>query len=418
MGRHRRSAAGRAATGRAAGVTEAYDTHTQGYPDPYSGGPGENYAGNTADEFDDGPYIGGYGVDPRAGRSLTDTYGNLSVVQTDAYGNLPAARPEPMTLLQEPLTEVYATPMVPRQRGPLDLERSRPTLGRHPEAVASQPKASHRRKKKAATPVRTGLLGVSAAVALGTVAVASGLIPGAENYSLGGGGDKVQSADTLPSGLQTDGGTGGTVTDRESTSTSRDTERSTAPATTPEKEKEKEKTEAPSATPSTKEPSAKETITPTKPKPEKPAPSKSAEKKAPPVASVPAQKTSEATAAAAEVLTLVNQERSKVGCSPLTASSSLAELATAFSDDMAARGFFDHVDPSGADPWDRAAKAGITNLGGENIARGQGTAQAVMDAWMNSPGHKANILNCDFKTLGVGVHLGDGGPWWTQDFGY
>jgi uncharacterized protein YkwD len=118
------------------------------------------------------------------------------------------------------------------------------------------------------------------------------------------------------------------------------------------------------------------------------------------------------------VLKLVNEERAKVGCSALAANSSLTGLAEAFSDDMAARGFFDHTDPDGASPWDRAAKAGITDLGGENIARGQATAAAVMEAWMNSPGHRANILNCDFKTLGVGVHLGSGGPWWTQDFGY
>jgi len=306
-----------------------------------------------------------------------------------------------------------------RQRtGSRDLG-SRPALGRHPDAADPQPKASHRRKK-AATPVRTGLLGVSAAVALGTVAVASGLVPGAENYSLGGGSDKVESSGTVPSGLQTEGGTGGTVTERESTSTSRDTERSTPPTVTPSPTEEKEKeSKKPSATPSTKEPSAEEsTATPAKPAPKAPAPSKSAEKKAPPASAERASDSSEATAAAAEVLKLVNEERSKVGCSALTESDSLAALATAFSEDMAARGFFDHVDPSGADPWDRAAKAGITSLGGENIARGQGTAQAVMDAWMNSPGHKANILNCDFKTLGVGVHFGEGGPWWTQDFGY
>ena len=48
----------------------------------------------------------------------------------------------------------------------------------------------------------------------------------------------------------------------------------------------------------------------------------------------------------------------------------------------------------------------------------QSDPAAVMEAWMNSPGHKANILNCDFKTLGVGVVFGSGGPWWTQDFGY
>ncbi|WP_140394629.1 CAP domain-containing protein, partial [Streptomyces recifensis] len=120
----------------------------------------------------------------------------------------------------------------------------------------------------------------------------------------------------------------------------------------------------------------------------------------------------------AEVLRLVNVERAKVGCTPVAADSALTGLAEAFSGDMAARDFFDHTDPDGATPWDRAAKAGITGLGGENIARGQSDAAAVMDAWMKSPGHRANILNCDFKTLGVGVHLAPGGPWWTQDFGY
>lgn len=114
----------------------------------------------------------------------------------------------------------------------------------------------------------------------------------------------------------------------------------------------------------------------------------------------------------------MNEERGKVGCSPVTASASLASLAQGFSDDMAARGFFDHTDPDGKTPWDRADAAGVPGLGGENIARGQADAQAVMDAWMNSDGHRANILNCDYKTLGVGVHYGAGGPWWTQDFGF
>lgn len=123
-------------------------------------------------------------------------------------------------------------------------------------------------------------------------------------------------------------------------------------------------------------------------------------------------------AAEAEVLKLVNEERAKVGCSAVSANSALSDLAQSFSEDMDARDFFDHTDPSGLSPWDRAAKAGITSLGGENIARGQATAAAVMEAWMNSPGHRANILNCDFKTLGVGAHFGSGGPWWTQDFGY
>jgi uncharacterized protein YkwD len=123
-------------------------------------------------------------------------------------------------------------------------------------------------------------------------------------------------------------------------------------------------------------------------------------------------------AAEAEVLKLVNEERAKVGCSALAANSSLTGLAEALSDDMAVRDFFDHTDPDGATPWDRAAKAGIADLGGENIARGQADAAAVMAAWMDSPAHRANILNCDFKTLGVGVHFAPSGPWWTQDFGY
>ncbi|MFE7120704.1 CAP domain-containing protein [Streptomyces sp. NPDC057654] len=115
---------------------------------------------------------------------------------------------------------------------------------------------------------------------------------------------------------------------------------------------------------------------------------------------------------------MVNQERAKAGCSPVAASEPLDALAGDFSEDMAKRGFFAHTDPDGKSPWDRAKKRGIKNLGGENIARGQADAKAVMDTWMHSPGHKANILNCDYKKLGVGVHFGPGGPWWTQDFGF
>jgi uncharacterized protein YkwD len=123
-------------------------------------------------------------------------------------------------------------------------------------------------------------------------------------------------------------------------------------------------------------------------------------------------------AARAQILSLVNRQRASAGCRPLTASPSLDELAQNFSDDMAARDFFDHTDPDGDTPWDRAKALGITDLGGENIARGQADAEAVMEAWMNSPGHRANILNCDYTTLGVGIHFGTGGPWWTQDFGF
>ncbi|NJQ02315.1 CAP domain-containing protein [Streptomyces zingiberis] len=123
-------------------------------------------------------------------------------------------------------------------------------------------------------------------------------------------------------------------------------------------------------------------------------------------------------AAEARVRVLVNRERRRAGCSPVALDPRLTELARAFSADMAERGFFTHTDPDGATPWDRAARLGIEELGGENIARGQTTAEAVMEAWMAAPEHRANILNCSYRTLGVGAHFADGGPWWTQDFGY
>ncbi|MGW3955312.1 CAP domain-containing protein [Streptomyces sp. NPDC004752] len=275
----------------------------------------------------------------------------------------------------------------------------------------------HRRRKKATTPVRTGLLGVSAAVALGTVTVATGVVPGLGNYRIGGTGDSDNArADGVPDSTATEQGgiSGSAEPGRDGGSaTGPGTSRSTSPApsapvsTTP----------APSRTPSTK-PAATPTATPTKPRTEKPSA---------PVAPEPTEPTERTTAPAtvsvqaaaeAEVLRLVNVERARAGCGALTANSALTRLAEAFSEDMAARGFFDHTDPDGATPWDRATEVGVTGLGGENIARGQADAAAVMKTWMDSPGHRANILNCDFKTLGVGVHLGSGGPWWTQDFGY
>ncbi|MFD0394916.1 CAP domain-containing protein [Streptomyces nogalater] len=119
----------------------------------------------------------------------------------------------------------------------------------------------------------------------------------------------------------------------------------------------------------------------------------------------------------AEVLKLVNDERAKAGLGALAANSALTGLAEAFSDDMAARGFFAHTDPDGRTPWDRAARAGVAGLGGENIGRGQADPAAVLAAWMADPGHRASILNPAFTTVGAGVHLGPGGPWWTLEFG-
>ncbi|MFJ8808605.1 CAP domain-containing protein [Streptomyces sp. NPDC102490] len=122
--------------------------------------------------------------------------------------------------------------------------------------------------------------------------------------------------------------------------------------------------------------------------------------------------------AEARVLALVNEERAAAGCAPVTANDRLTRAADDYSDVMASSGVMSHTGPDGSTMASRVEAAGYQwSTLGENIARGQADAAAVMDSWMNSPGHRANILNCSFKELGVGVHFGDGGPWWTQDFG-
>ncbi|MGW5607819.1 CAP domain-containing protein [Streptomyces sp. NPDC003753] len=301
------------------------------------------------------------------------------------------------------VTESYDIP--PERYGPENLYGFAAVLEAERRATRSH------RRKKAPTPVRTGLLGVSAAVALGTVAVATGVLPGGNHFSVSGDSGDVQAGGTTPSGFATQqGGTSGTADSRGSSSTSRDADRSPTPAATATPSAPSASSAAPTTQPTqTPSPTATGSTATTAPPSEQPT-------KKP--GTIPAQKVTSEAAAEAEVLKLVNQERAKVGCSPVTPNGPLRKLAEAFSEDMAARNFFDHTDPDGKDPWQRAAVLGITDLGGENIARGQATPQDVMDAWMNSPGHRANILNCDFTTLGVGVHLGSGGPWWTQDFGY
>jgi len=86
---------------------------------------------------------------------------------------------------------------------------------------------------------------------------------------------------------------------------------------------------------------------------------------------------------------------------------------------MAERNYFSHDSPDGKTPWDRAEAAGYPDPSGENIARGYPDARSVVKAWMHSAGHRANILNCDSKAIGVGVELNtEDGPYWTQMFGY
>jgi uncharacterized protein YkwD len=116
-----------------------------------------------------------------------------------------------------------------------------------------------------------------------------------------------------------------------------------------------------------------------------------------------------------QVLALVNDARADVGCQPLAVDDKLTAAAQLHAEDMSARNYMEHVNPEGMDPQDRAAAQGFTDPVGENIAMGYPDAQAVMDGWMNSPGHRANIENCDYQTIGIGVD--SDGWYWAQDFG-
>ncbi len=180
--------------------------------------------------------------------------------------------------------------------------------------------------------------------------------------------------------------------------------RSASPSAKPSTDKKKPKKKA------KKQPTKKPSATPVKTRPTGRA---EAEAAAPdPAPAAP-------NGAAEQVVALVNTERAKAGCGPVRSNGRLATAATKHSADMAARDYFDHTSPDGTDPGDRITAAGYRwSTYGENIARGQRTPASVMDSWMNSAGHRANILNCDYKELGVGIHNASGGPWWTQAFGH
>jgi uncharacterized protein YkwD len=147
-----------------------------------------------------------------------------------------------------------------------------------------------------------------------------------------------------------------------------------------------------------------------------PAPGTPAETPPPAPTPLPAAAAPAAPGAEGEVLALVNAARATAGCAPVSADPGLAAVARAHSADMRDRDFFAHVNPDGLDPFQRATAAGL-DAWAENIAFGQPDAAAVMADWMDSSGHRGNILNCDLRTLGVGVAQGAGGPWWTQLFG-
>ena len=118
------------------------------------------------------------------------------------------------------------------------------------------------------------------------------------------------------------------------------------------------------------------------------------------------------------VVAITNSMRARAGCGPVTLSRRLSNAARGHSREMAGRGYFSHGSPGGTSPGGRVNSAGYRwSAYGENIAWGQQNARSVMHDWMNSPGHRANILNCRFRNVGVAVAYNSRGvPYWTQDF--
>lgn len=124
------------------------------------------------------------------------------------------------------------------------------------------------------------------------------------------------------------------------------------------------------------------------------------------------------TGKAAEVLKLVNEERSKAGLAGLKSDDKLNKLAQLKAQDMAEKGYFSHTSPTYGSAFDMMKEYGVSyKTAGENIAKGQRTSESVMRSWMNSQGHRANILNSGYSRLGVGYAVdAKGNTYWVQMF--
>ena len=116
-----------------------------------------------------------------------------------------------------------------------------------------------------------------------------------------------------------------------------------------------------------------------------------------------------------EVIRLVNEQRAQHGLAALSANWELSRVARYKSQDMVDNRYFSHTSPTYGSPFQMMKAFGISyRTAGENIAYGQRTPQAVVTAWMNSSGHRANILNASYKQIGVGYVAN--GHYWTQMF--
>jgi len=128
--------------------------------------------------------------------------------------------------------------------------------------------------------------------------------------------------------------------------------------------------------------------------------------------------------AALAALDMINAERVAQGCAPLRLNARLNEAAERQSRAMARQHFFSHNDPDGSTPGARVHAAGyVFQMVGENITANTGDPRDAVDTWMNSPGHRANILTCAYRETGIAVVDGEGndasggyGAYWTQVF--
>ncbi|GAA0133635.1 hypothetical protein YSY43_04750 [Paenibacillus sp. YSY-4.3] len=122
---------------------------------------------------------------------------------------------------------------------------------------------------------------------------------------------------------------------------------------------------------------------------------------------------SDAASFASQVVDLVNQERAKAGLKPLATQADLTKVAAAKAADMRENGYFDHQSPTYGSPFDMMKQFGVSySYAGENIAKGQRTPAEVMNAWMNSEGHRQNIMSPNFTNIGVAYDNG----YWVQEF--
>ncbi len=157
--------------------------------------------------------------------------------------------------------------------------------------------------------------------------------------------------------------------------------------------------------PEPKKPVAEKPVTPTKPVVEKSASSSTPEE----------QQSGSLSTIEQQVLTLTNQERAKSGLKPLASDAKLMNAAREKSTDMRKNNYFSHTSPTFGSPFDRMKALGITyKSAAENIAMGQKSADEVVNAWMNSPGHRQNIMNGNFTHIGIGYDAQ--GHYWTQQF--